>query len=47
MNYFQREYRWGQKQIEKMLDALQSTFEEFYDPEKHDTPEEVAGYGYY
>ncbi|MFK5586131.1 DUF262 domain-containing protein [Lactobacillus delbrueckii] len=47
VDYFQREYRWGQKQIEQMLDDFQSTFEEFYDPEKHDTPEEVAGYGYY
>ena len=47
VDYFQREYRWGQKQIEQMLDDFQSTFEEYYDPEKHDTPEEVAGYGYY
>ena len=47
VDYFQREYRWGEKQIEQMLDDFQSTFEEFYDPEKHDTPEEVAGYGYY
>lgn len=47
VDYFQREYRWGEKQIEQMLDDFQSTFEEFYDPEKHDTPEEVAVYGYY
>lgn len=41
VDYFQREYRWGQKQIEQMLTDFQSTFEEFYDPNDHDTPEEV------
>lgn len=47
VDYFQREYRWGQKQIEQMLDDFQGTFDEFYDPEKHDTPEEVMNYGFY
>lgn len=47
VDYFQREYRWGQKQIEQMLSDFQNTFEEFYDPNDHDTPEEVAGYGFY
>ena len=32
VDYFQREYRWGQKQIEQMLDDFQGTFDEFYDP---------------
>ena len=31
VDYFQREYRWGEKQIEQMLDDFQSTFEEFYE----------------
>ena len=47
VDYFQREYRWGQKQIDQMLSDFQNTFEEYYDPNDHDTPEEVAGYGFY
>ena len=47
VDYFQREYRWGQKQIEQMLSDFQSTFEEYYDPDDHDTPEEVMNYGFY
>lgn len=47
VDYFQREYRWGRKQIEQMLADFQSTFEEFYNPEDHDTPEEVMNYGFY
>lgn len=47
VDYFQREYRWGQKQIEQILADFQSTFEEFYDPDNHDTPEEVMNYGFY
>lgn len=45
VDYFQREYRWGRKQIEQMLADFQSTFEEFYDP--NDTPKEVEKYGFY
>lgn len=47
IDYFQREYRWGQKQITQMLDDFQSIFEEFYNPNDHDSPEEVTRYGYY
>ena len=47
VDVFQREYRWGRKQIEQMLSDFQDTFEEFYDPNDHDTPEEVENYGYY
>lgn len=47
VDYFQREYRWGQKQIDQMISDFQNTFEEYYDPNDHDTPEEVAGYGFY
>lgn len=47
VDYFQREYRWGPKQIQQMLSDFQNTFEEYYDPNDHDTPEEVAGYGFY
>lgn len=45
VDYFQREYRWGRKQIEQMLADFQSTFEEFHDP--NDTPKEVKKYGFY
>lgn len=47
VDVFQREYRWGKKQVEQMIDDLQNCFDNYYDPDKHDTPEEVAGYGYY
>ena len=47
VDVFQREYRWGRTQIEQMLSDFQDTFEEFYDPNDHDTPEEVENYGYY
>ena len=47
VDVFQREYRWGRKQIEQMISDFQDTFEEFYDPANHDTPEEVENYGYY
>ncbi len=47
VDVFQREYRWGRKQIEQMISDFQDTFEEFYDPNEHDTPEEVERYGYY
>lgn len=47
VDVFQREYRWGRKQIEQMISDFQGTFEEFYDPDKHDTPLEVMNYGYY
>lgn len=45
VDYFQREYRWGKKQIEQMLSDFQSTFEEFYDPSQD--IDEVEKYGYY
>ena len=45
VDYFQREYRWGQKQIEQMISDFQATFDEYYDP-NHDISE-VANYGFY
>ena len=47
VDVFQREYRWGRKQIEQMISDFQGTFEQNYDPVKHDTPQEVENYGYY
>lgn len=47
VDVFQREYRWGRRQIEQMISDFQDTFEEFYDPNEHDTPMEVMNYGYY
>lgn len=47
VDVFQREYRWGRKQIEQMLSDFQGTFEEYYDPDNHDTPAEVMNYGFY
>lgn len=46
IDYYQREYRWGEKQIEQMLDDFYIAFFNDYDP-KHETTKEVANYGYY
>ena len=47
VDVFQREYRWGRKQIEQMLSDLQGTFEEYYNRENHDSTSEVEKYGHY
>ena len=47
IDVFQREYRWGRKQIEQMLSHFQNAFEEFYDPKDHNTTADVINYGYY
>lgn len=47
VDVFQREYRWGRKQIEQMISDLQCTFEEFYNPVEHDNTSVVETYGYY
>lgn len=47
VDVFQREYRWGKKQVEQMIDDLQNCFDNYYDPDEHDTTEEVVGYGFY
>lgn len=47
VDYYQREYRWGRKQIEQMMDDLCGTFLEFYDRDNHDSVKEVKDYGYY
>lgn len=47
VDVFQREYRWGRKQIEQMISDFTDTFLEFYDPNNHDTAQEVEGYGFY
>ena len=47
VDVFQREYRWGRKQIEQMISDFTDTFLEFYDPNNHDTAQEVESYGFY
>lgn len=47
VDYYQREYRWGRKQIEQMLADFADTFRQYYDPTDHASPAEVAQYGYY
>ena len=47
VDYYQREYRWGRKQIEQMLMDFYDTFRQYYDPNNHGAPSEVQGYGYY
>src|SRR5215213_5871445 len=45
VHYYQREYRWGKKQIEELIDDLTEEFGEYYD-ESH---ERIEGdkYGHY
>lgn len=45
IHYYQREYRWGKKQIEELVDDLCEEFLENY-KETHER-HEVAGYGHY
>ena len=47
VDYYQREYRWGRKQIEQMLMDFYDTFRQYYDPSHHGAPSEVQQYGYY
>ena len=54
VNYYQREYRWGRKQIEQLVDDLTNSFLDYYNgrtPEgnlyEHISPDEVKTYGYY
>lgn len=46
IDYYQREYRWGEKQIVQMLDDFHDAFFEYYDP-THENTQEVKKYGYY
>lgn len=45
IHYYQREYRWGKKQIEELIDDLVDEFQENYD-ENHER-REGANYGHY
>lgn len=47
VDYYQREYRWGRKQIEQMLMDFYDTFRQYFDPANHSAPSEVQKYGYY
>ena len=44
IDYYQREYRWGEKQIVQMLDDFHDAFFEYYDP-THENTQEVKKYG--
>ena len=47
VDVFQREYRWGYKQVDDLLSDLQNCFEHEYDPEKHDSTRAVMDFGCY
>ena len=49
VNYYQREYRWGRKQIEQLIEDLAATFDSYYNDKKfdHSSTKEVQNYGYY
>lgn len=45
IHYYQREYRWGKKQIEELIDDLTNEFNEFYN--SNDSRDIVERYGHY
>ena len=45
VHYYQREYRWGRKQMEELIEDITSEFLEFYDED--DPRKAVADYGHY
>lgn len=45
VDYYQREYKWGEKQIRELVEDLVSRFLQDYEP-GHE-PEAVAEYGHY
>lgn len=47
VDYYQREYRWGRKQIEEMIMDFYDAFQRDYDPVNHTSPQAVEKYGYY
>ena len=47
VNYYQREYRWGRKQIEQLIDDLTIAFEDSYEKEKPDQLEDIDRFEYY
>lgn len=47
VDYYQREYRWGRKQIEEMIMDFYDAFQRDYDPVNHKSPQAVEKYGYY
>lgn len=49
INVYQREYRWGRKQIEQLINDITDCFLMYYENSKfkHEDTDEVAQYGYY
>ena len=45
IDYYQREYKWGRKQLQELVDDLTGRFLDSY--QQGDLPKEVANYGYY
>lgn len=45
IHYYQREYRWGKKQIEELIDDLTEEFLKYYDPDH--SQDLVQQYGHY
>ncbi len=47
VDYYQREYRWGRKQVEELIMDFYHAFQNDYDPVEHTSPQAVEKYGYY
>lgn len=47
VNYYQREYRWGRKQIEQLIDDLTNAFEDSNGKVKATELTDVEGFDYY
>lgn len=47
VNYYQREYRWGRKQIEQLIDDLKNAFDESLSANKVNELSAIENFGYY
>ena len=47
VNYYQREYRWGKKQIEQLIDDLTLAFEDSFEREKAIQLDDIERFDYY
>lgn len=47
VNYYQREYRWGRKQIEQLIDDLTISFDDSFDKNKAVELSDIENFDYY
>lgn len=47
VNYYQREYRWGRKQVEQLIEDLTNSFDDSFDREKAVELTDIESFDYY